>query len=115
VVIDPYPSATAAMAAMRRKDGVYLLPAATQFETEGLVHRVEPLDPVARKGDRAAVRVEARPHHHVSVRAEARLRRTVREELKVKDRTTRADMPDVLREINRGTGPSATPASRRSG
>ena len=35
VVIDPYPSATAAMAAMVRKDGVYLLPAATQFETSG--------------------------------------------------------------------------------
>ena len=37
VVIDPYPSATAAMAAMVRKDGVYLLPAATQFETAGSV------------------------------------------------------------------------------
>ena len=35
VVIDPYPSATAAMAAMMRKDGVYLLPACTQFETSG--------------------------------------------------------------------------------
>ena len=35
VVIDPYPSATAAMAAMLRKDGVYLLPACTQFETSG--------------------------------------------------------------------------------
>jgi len=35
VVIDPYPSATAAMAAMARKDGVYLLPACTQFETSG--------------------------------------------------------------------------------
>ena len=35
VVIDPYPSATAAMAAMKRKDGVYLLPACTQFETVG--------------------------------------------------------------------------------
>ncbi len=35
VVIDPYPSATAAMCAMVRKDGVYLLPAATQFETSG--------------------------------------------------------------------------------
>jgi formate dehydrogenase major subunit len=35
VVIDPYPSASAAMAAMMRKDGVYLLPAATQFETSG--------------------------------------------------------------------------------
>src|SRR5208283_285407 len=35
VVIDPYPSATAAMAAMVRTDGVYLLPACTQFETSG--------------------------------------------------------------------------------
>src|SRR5687768_406686 len=37
VVIDPYPSATAAMAALARKDGVYLLPAATQMECEGSV------------------------------------------------------------------------------
>ena len=37
VVIDPYPSATAAMAAMVRTDGVYLLPACTQFETSGSV------------------------------------------------------------------------------
>jgi len=37
VVVDPYPSATAAMSAMVRKDGVYLLPAATQFETSGSV------------------------------------------------------------------------------
>jgi formate dehydrogenase major subunit len=35
VVIDPYPSATAAMFAMAKKDGAYLLPAATQMETEG--------------------------------------------------------------------------------
>ena len=59
VVIDPYPSATAAMAAMVRKDGVYLLPAATQFETVGLGDGVEPLAAVAREGDRAAVRVAA--------------------------------------------------------
>lgn len=44
VVIDPYPSATAAMAAMPSKEGqlnpnraVYLLPACTQFETSGSV------------------------------------------------------------------------------
>ena len=35
VVIDPYPTASAAMHG--RKDGVYLLPAATQFETYGSV------------------------------------------------------------------------------
>jgi formate dehydrogenase major subunit len=44
VVVDPYPSATAAMAAMPGTEGdlnprraVYLLPAATQFETSGSV------------------------------------------------------------------------------
>src|SRR4029079_7946557 len=35
VIIDPYPSAAAAMP--DRKDGVYLLPAATQMETSGSV------------------------------------------------------------------------------
>jgi formate dehydrogenase major subunit len=35
VVVDPYPSASAAMFAMVRKDGAYLLPVATQLETEG--------------------------------------------------------------------------------
>ncbi|WP_019142651.1 formate dehydrogenase subunit alpha [Noviherbaspirillum massiliense] len=35
VVIDPYPTMTAAMHG--RKDGVYLLPATTQFETQGSV------------------------------------------------------------------------------
>jgi formate dehydrogenase major subunit len=37
VVVDPYPSATAAMAALARKENVYLLPAATQLECEGSV------------------------------------------------------------------------------
>src|SRR4029078_1152212 len=37
VVLDPYPSASAAMLAKVRKDGAYLLPVATQFETEGSV------------------------------------------------------------------------------
>jgi len=35
VIVDPYPSASAAMP--DRKDGIYLLPAATQFETSGSV------------------------------------------------------------------------------
>src|SRR5207244_2434919 len=37
VGLDRYPSASAAMFAKVRKDGAYLLPAATQFETEGSV------------------------------------------------------------------------------
>ena len=35
VVVDPYPSATAAMGAMVRQDNMYLLPAATQMECAG--------------------------------------------------------------------------------
>jgi formate dehydrogenase major subunit len=35
VVVDPYPSATAAMGAMVRKDNMYLLPASTQLECAG--------------------------------------------------------------------------------
>jgi formate dehydrogenase major subunit len=53
VVIDPYPSATAAMAAMKTEDQqlnpkrqVYLLPAATQFETSGSV-TIEPFNSMA--------------------------------------------------------------------
>ena len=72
VVIDPFPSATAAMAAMPGKPedlnpnrAVYLLPARTQFETIGSVHGVEPLAAVAREGDRAAVGDPHRPHDHV--------------------------------------------------
>ena len=37
VVLDPYPSASAAMFAKVRKDGAYLLPVATQLECEGSV------------------------------------------------------------------------------
>ncbi len=37
VVLDPYPSASASMFAKVRKDGAYLLPVATQLETEGSV------------------------------------------------------------------------------
>ena len=37
VVVDPYPSATAAMGALVRKENMYLLPAATQLECEGSV------------------------------------------------------------------------------
>ena len=61
VVIDPYPSATAAMAAMPGPQG-RRLPAAGGDAVRDLRlgHRVEPLAPVAREGDRAAVRVAHR-------------------------------------------------------
>ena len=82
VVIDPYPSATAAMAAMVRQDGVYLLPACDAARDVRLVHRVEPLAAVARARDQPAVRVADRPRDHVRVREEVRLRTRVRQELR---------------------------------
>ncbi len=88
VVVDPYPSATAAMAAMPGKPedlnpnrAVYLLPACTQFETSGSVHRVQPLAAVAREGHRAAVGEPQRPHDHVPVRREAGVRQGIGQEL----------------------------------
>ena len=62
VVVDPYPSATAAMAAMPGKAedlnpnrAVYLLPAATQFETSGSCTASNRSIAVAREGDRSVV------------------------------------------------------------
>ena len=81
VVIDPFPSATAAMAAMPGKPEdlnpnrtVYLLPACDAVRDLRLVHRVQPLAAVAREGHRPAVGDPHRPHDHVPARAEARLR-----------------------------------------
>ena len=47
-----------------------------------LLHRVEPLAPVARKGHRAAVRVEARPHADGRVRRQVRLQEGTGQELR---------------------------------
>ena len=111
VVVDPFPSATAAMAAMpgQAEDlnpnrAVYLLPACTQFETSGSVHGVEPLDPVAREGHRAAVGEPQRPHDHVPAGGEARLRQGAGQELQDAARSRASDEPvpeDILREINK--------------
>ena len=100
VVIDPYPSATAAMAAMVRRDGVYLLPAATQFESSGSVTasnrslqwREQVVEPV----------FESRKDHTIMAQLAHRL--GFGNEL-VKNYKMVGDEPmveDVLREINRG-------------
>ena len=59
VVIDPYPSATAAMAALARKDNVYLLPAGDAARVRRLGHGIQPFAAVARARDRADVRSRA--------------------------------------------------------
>ena len=54
VVVDPYPSASARRCSrMVRKDGAYLLPVATQLETEGSATCSNRSLAVAREGDRA--------------------------------------------------------------
>ncbi|HCX33173.1 MAG TPA: formate dehydrogenase [Rhodocyclaceae bacterium] len=101
VVIDPYPSATAAMAAMVRKDGVYLLPAATQFETSGSVTasnrsiqwREKVIEPV----------FESRPDHTIMYLLAQKLGfgQELARNLKVTNGEPSPE--DMLREINRGT------------
>jgi formate dehydrogenase major subunit len=100
-VIDPYPSATAAMAAKVRRDGVYLLPAATQFETSGSVTasnrslqwREQVVPPL----------FEARKDHVLMVQFAKRF--GFGEEF-TKNYRMEGDEPpieDVLHELNRGT------------
>ncbi|MGH8768382.1 MAG: formate dehydrogenase subunit alpha [Burkholderiales bacterium] len=104
VVIDPYPTAAAVMP--DRKDGVYLLPAATQFETSGsctasnrsLQWREKVIDPL----------FESKPDHTIMY-AFARKFGFEKELVKNipltkgKDGWEEPVPEDILREINKGT------------
>ena len=105
VVVDPYPSATAAMAAMARQDGVYLLPAATQMECAGSVTasnrsiqwREKVVDPL----------FESRTDHMIMYQLAQKLgfgKEFVAKIKLVKGKggMDEPDMEDALREINRG-------------
>ena len=66
----------------RRRQGQpepHRLPAARvhAVRDDGLLHRVQPVDPVAREGHRAPVRVAYGPRDHAALRAEVGLRRPV--------------------------------------
>ncbi len=106
VVIDPYPSATAAMAAMVRQDGAYLLPAATQLECAGSVTasnrsiqwREKVIEPM----------FESRTDHMIMYQLAQKLgfgKEFVAKIKLVKGKggMDEPDMEDTLREINRGT------------
>jgi formate dehydrogenase major subunit len=106
VVVDPYPSATAAMAAMVRQDGVYLLPAATQLECAGSVTasnrsiqwREKVIEPM----------FEARTDHMIMYQLAEKFgfakEFTAKIKLaKGKGGMMEPDMEDTLREVNRGT------------
>jgi formate dehydrogenase major subunit len=109
VIIDPYPTASAAMP--DRKDGVYLLPASTQFETSGsatasnrsLQWREKVIEPL----------FESRPDHAIMYQFAKKFgfadqlvgKRDGKQNIKVTS-TPQGEEPvveDILREINRGT------------
>jgi formate dehydrogenase major subunit len=105
VVIDPYPSATAAMAAMVRQEGVYLLPAATQMECAGsatssnrsVQWREKVIDPM----------FESRTDHMIMYQLAQKFgfeKEFVGKIKMVKGKggMDEPDMEDTLREINRG-------------
>jgi len=105
VVIDPYPSATAAMAAMVRQDGVYLLPAATQMECAGsatssnrsIQWREKVIDPM----------FESRTDHMIMYQLAQKFgfAKEFAGKIKIvkgKGGMDEPDMEDTLREVNRG-------------
>jgi formate dehydrogenase major subunit len=101
MVIDPYPSATAAMAAMVRKDGVYLLPAATQFETVGsctasnrsIQWREKVIEPL----------FESKPDHTIMYLLAQKFGFEKEFTKNIKVTNNEPSMEDTLREINKGT------------
>ena len=112
VVIDPYPSASAAMFAKVRKEGAYLLPAATQFECAGsitasnrsLQWREQVIEPL----------FESRNDHMIMYQLAEKLgfgdqlvgKRNGKQNIKLvkgRDGMMEPDVEDVLREINAGT------------
>ena len=121
VVIDPYPSATAAMAAMVRKDGVYLLPAATQFETSGSVTasnrslqwRERVIEPLFESQTDHAIMYAFAKKFGFGDRSSSR---TTRCGSPTARRSSRSRRPSrCCARSTAACGRSATPASRRSG
>ena len=111
VVVDPYPSASAAMFAMVRQDGAYLLPAATQLECAGSVTasnrslqwREKVIDPL----------FEARTDHMIMYQLAQKLgfadqlvgNKDGKQNIKLvkgKGGMEEPDMEDTTREFNRG-------------
>ncbi len=98
VVIDPYPTMTAVM--QDRKDGTYLLPAATQFETYGSVTasnrsiqwRDKVFDPL----------YESKPDHEILYLFAKKLGFADEMFKNIKVNGTEPLVEDITREINRG-------------
>ncbi|MGQ0662543.1 MAG: formate dehydrogenase subunit alpha [Pseudomonadota bacterium] len=98
VIIDPYPSATAVI--HDRKDGVYLLPAATQFETDG-----------SRTSSNRSIQwgwqifkplFESKPDHEIMYLFARKFGFASELFKHIKVNGTEPLVEDILREINRG-------------
>jgi formate dehydrogenase major subunit len=106
VVVDPYPSATAAMAAMVRQDNVYLLPAATQMECAGSVTasnrslqwREKVIDPMFESRTDHMIMYQLAEKFGFAKEFTAKIKL-----VKGKGGMDEPDMEDALREINRGS------------
>ncbi|MEE8453379.1 MAG: molybdopterin-dependent oxidoreductase, partial [Limibaculum sp.] len=98
VVIDPYPTATASM--HDRKDGVYLLPAASQFETYGSVTasnrsfqwRDKVIEPV----------FDSKPDHEIMYLMAKKLGMADQMFKNIKVNGSEPLVEDITREFNRG-------------
>jgi len=98
VVIDPYPTASASM--HDRKEGVYLLPAASQFETYGSVTasnrslqwREKVIDPV----------FDSKPDHEIMYLMAKKLGMADQMFKNIKVNGTEPLVEDITREFNRG-------------
>ena len=105
VVVDPYPSASAAMAAMARKDGVYLLPAATQLECAGsatasnrsIQWREKVIEPMFESRTDHMIMYQLAQKFGYAKELTAKIKL-----VKGKGGMDEPDMEDTLREINRG-------------
>jgi formate dehydrogenase major subunit len=105
VVIDPVPSATAAMAAMMREDGVYLLPAATNYETSGsctasnrsIQWREKVIDPIFESRTDQMIMYQLAEKFGFAKEFTAKIKLS-----KGKGGMLEPDSEDVLREVNRG-------------
>ena len=99
VIVDPYPTTSAVM--HDRTDNVYLLPAATQFETYGsctnsnrsLQWREKIIDPL----------FESLPDHTIMYKLVKRLGYADEMCKNIRVENDEPDIEDILREINRGT------------
>ena len=106
VVVDPYPSATAAMAAMVRQDNVYLLPAATQMECAGSVTasnrslqwREKVIEPMFESRTDHMIMYQFAEKFGFAKEFTAKIKL-----VKGKGGMMEPDMEDALREINRGS------------